>query len=295
MKKIILVISHERSGTHFLIDSLVNNFKNVVFPVMRPSFSTVENLLLPHDKGVAEAFHSFLFRDNDGEGAKIFKTHLLPDEFELALNTENYFAFPQDRESVEYLYRHALKIYISRDVRDVMVSRYHYMKSGGGLHIAMDQKFSELTVSQFIRLPNYHIMPCRSFAVYDKNLITYWKYHTNTWKRQYVSHVTYEDLKTNFTSVIKAIGTQLDIGHLLIANISQPAFSKPSANFFVKIRNRGLRLLRLKKNDKITAVKPRIGVIGDHATCFNEDDYRFIDKNLFESNSQSQSPVRGYV
>ena len=50
MKKYIIISSHPRSGTHFLIDSLIFNSSILSFPKIRPSYSTLENLILAHDK-----------------------------------------------------------------------------------------------------------------------------------------------------------------------------------------------------------------------------------------------------
>jgi len=280
--KIILIVSHQRSGTHFLIDSIVKNFNNAVFPHIRPSFSTVENLLLPHDNQVTENFYNFLFSDKNDAKIKIFKTHLLPDEFEIVLNNKIYFPNLKDRKIVEYIYKNCTKIYITRDVYDVIVSLYYYMKNGGGLQNAMRQRLAEISLYDFIRMPNYHIMPCRGFSDFDRNIITYWSYHIKQWSKNNVLHVSFEDLTKNFEKTIHAIAEKLDKTDLLVENISKPIMKRPSRYRILDVTRKIIkRILKIKSNNfESTAVKPRKGIIGDHKTIFSEEDYDFIKKQL---------------
>jgi len=271
---ILLVISHPRSGTHFLIDSIVRNFKNTKFPRIRPSFASVENLFLFHDSKVSEMFHNYVFNDM-GEEIRIVKTHILPDEFEAALGNGRYFSNIKDKRIVEYLYNEAQKIYISRDVKDVIISWYYYHKNGAGLHNAMKLRIQEATISEFMRSPNYHIMPCRSFSDFDQNLIRYWKYHNEQWEGKDVIKVRYEGLKNTFVQTIRYIAKELGKENSLIEDITKPPFLKQSDNFLIKRIQ-----YRIKRMLGVTAVSPRKGVIGDHKSHFSPDDYRFIENEL---------------
>jgi hypothetical protein len=279
----VLVVSHERSGTHFLIDSISRNFRNAVFPVIRPSYSSLENLFLPHDKRITEKFYDFLFDRSPEGGVKLFKTHILPLEFEMALERKDYFPDRRDREIVDYLYNCAPKIYIQRDVKDVMVSLFHYMKSGGGLHVAMAERIAEISFSEFIRLPNFHIMPCRSFSDIDKNLVTYWTNHTKQWHKKKIISVTFEELKTNFLAAIQRLSVDLNINHLLLENISPsalPPSPKHPENLMERVFFKIKKRLGFPKIDLSTAVQPRKGIIGDHRSHFSREDYVFVRENL---------------
>lgn len=281
--KTVLIVSHERSGTHFLIDSIRKNFRNAIFPAIRPSYSSVENLFLPHDKNVTRKFYDFLFNESSKEGIKLFKTHLLPMEFEIALKNEDYFSDIRDREIVSYLYNYTPKVYIKRDVHDLLVSLFHYMKNGGGLQVAMRERIADISFSEFIRLPNYHIMPCRSFSEIDKNLITYWANHVKQWQKKEVVLITFEELKKNFMDTLNKLAIDLEIRHFLLENISPPDLPIPPdppksivGKAFLRIKNK----MSIPKNELSTAVLPRKGIIGDHKTHFSDDDYVFVRESL---------------
>ena len=48
-KKCILVAAHPRSGTHFTINSLCMNLKDIEFPLIRDGYPSLEGLFLTHD------------------------------------------------------------------------------------------------------------------------------------------------------------------------------------------------------------------------------------------------------
>ena len=53
-KNVVVVSGHPRSGTHLVIDAIRLNIHNSDFPLIRPSFSTREHLILPHDNQVLD-------------------------------------------------------------------------------------------------------------------------------------------------------------------------------------------------------------------------------------------------
>lgn len=270
--KTILVVSHPRSGTHFLIDSIMRNFRDMEFPHIRPSFPSMENLLLYHDRNVSDMFHDYVFSSNGKN--RIVKTHILPDEFEMALNSKKYFPNPKDRRIMEHVYFNAEKLYISRDVKDVMVSWFYYHKSGAALHGAMASRIQDATLPEFIRFSNHHIMPCRGFSDFDENLITYWSYHNKRWKEQNVISLQYEDLKCNFERTMRYIASKLNVEDMLLPDITKPPFIKLSSNKWInRIK------YRISRKLGITAVQPRKGVVGDHKSHLLPDDYAFIDRS----------------
>jgi hypothetical protein len=268
----VLVISHERSGTHFLIDSIVKNIESAIFPKIRPSFSSLENLFLPHDQSVTDEFYEYTF---ETEGIKIFKTHMLPEEIETYRTQEAFFNSEKDLEIIKEVYENSYKIYIKRDVKDVLVSLFYYMKKGGGLHNAMKQRVKQENISDFIRSTNFRIMPSRGFEEKkDGNLVKYWNYHNSTWKESADVFINYRNLKKDFVGTIEEIAKELNVENELVDDIQKPEFLKPTGNVILdKIRARMAWLLY-----KNSSVAPRKGVIGDYKNHFSKNDLEFIEK-----------------
>lgn len=290
---VILVSGHSRSGTHFIIDAIVRNFKGAMFSVIRPGFPSVENLFNPHDKGVTERFYDYVFSgDNDNE-IRICKTHIIAEEFDMALSRDDYFVNDKDKQIVDYLYNQAKIIYMTRDVRDVLVSMYRFMRLGGGYQSGLRGRLADATVSEFVRSPNYRVMPCRAFSEIDKNLVYYWANHVKQWQKPNIYQMHYAELKNNFEKNIKDMSKALNWDHLLADNISEPKVSKVSGGFFSRLPH----FLKLKLQPKdSTAVSPYKGVVGSHKSHFNEEDYAFIEANsqLVKENARNGWKLEGF-
>lgn len=275
VKDWILVASHQRSGTHFLIDSLRLNLKGAAFPLMHPSYPSLENLLLPHGEDV---FEGFLNHAAGANGAiPIFKTHLLPSEIEAACTSPGPLA-PEERTFLEDLYRKACKVYIRRDGRDVLVSLYHLMREGVGLHSGLKTRLAMTTFSDFIRMPNNHIHTVRSFQPFDANRVTYWLHHVEEWMSVSESlTVNYEDLHGEFEQSVIQLANDLSLGGSLVEPIRRMAIGP--------VRKRPLPMRLAKKlinpgGITSTAVLPRKGIVGDWKNHFDEDDLRFYLDNV---------------
>ena len=79
-KNLTIIASHPRSGTHFLIDSIQLNLPKISFPQIRPSFATLENIILPHDKEIFGLWINWLKKCDDENLNPIIKTHCLPSD-----------------------------------------------------------------------------------------------------------------------------------------------------------------------------------------------------------------------
>ena len=94
--KFIFIISHPRSGTHFTIDSLrINLGSQVNFGNIRPSYSTIENLILPHDPEINEEWikwinnlDNFLQYWKDLSNFQEITNYLSNDRFTLIASTK---------------------------------------------------------------------------------------------------------------------------------------------------------------------------------------------------------------
>ena len=201
---IILVSSHRRSGTHFLIDSLRANIQDSVFPNHR-QLPVDFNLgsLFSKDEKILNIFKS-LINDNS---TVIIKSHLLPEE----CNMED----PKDKieEYIKEIYENSKKIYISRDGKDTLVSLYKFINP-------------PISFSQFIREKNDHIVrEIRSENYFDSNRVYYWTYHTTRWQLdKTVKQISFSDLSCQFDLTLSNISTFLDSP--ILSTITKPEIPK---------------------------------------------------------------------
>lgn len=261
----ILVVSHERSGTHFLIESILANISNSVFPKIRPSFSTIENLLLPHDQDITEKWSEFVFNDNGD--TKIYKTHVTREELLKALNEEGYLN-KSEKNILNAILMSSKIVYISRNTEDVMYSLYNFMKNGGALQNASTQRLEAADFSQFIRMPNHHIMPIRAFDWFDYSLPRYHNYHVRSWRDNCDYYINYESLKGSYAEeaykLMSFLGT----------NLKKSKINQPPNPF----KNKSLNRLKSFFSDSPSYVLARKGIIGEGRGLLSEEDKIFISK-----------------
>jgi len=178
-----MVISHERSGTHFLIDSICANttkFRNNVINVYTEN--DYENPITYKSK-VCDHLLSFV----DRHTSQIFKSHHKAEFLEDIL----------DLLSPEFEI-----FYIDRNPLDVLTSLYHYY--------------------QRTNHPNFH-PDIENFLFYlepkdpwyslnrDPNNTERLRNHVTEWKKQNINFVKYEDLINDYTGTIEQIFSILDI------------------------------------------------------------------------------------
>ena len=145
------------------------------------------------------------------------------------LKHPHYLKGEKERKIVEYLYNEISTLYISREVHDTLVSRYHYEKdAGGGLYNGMTSRLRDVSIAEYIRMTNYFILPCRASMEFDLNPVTYWNYHVQTWHQRGIIKVQYEDLKNNFQETVRKMAGDLKLENRLNKDIRQ--LQVPSAN-----------------------------------------------------------------
>lgn len=147
MSILILVVSHRRSGTHWVIDSLRNNFPDVEY-----QFYNLDQISKNHQYYIPVS--KFTGKISKTSKHLILKSHMTAQltPFE-----------PDEREFVKELLKNNKVIYVFRDGRDVLVSLYYYMQ---GYRNDLPQ------FSDFIRMKNDFD------RYYDSvNRIEYWKEH----------------------------------------------------------------------------------------------------------------------
>jgi hypothetical protein len=179
---IIVVHSHPRSGTHFIIDSLRLNLDRAVFPLSVPWNSDFNyGALMRNDPAVNE----FIERQLSENSITIFKSHLLPVEIETAIKRSKL--SQKCVVLMRRIWKEAKHIYIYRDIRDVMISYYHFKDWG-------------MSFQEFIRSPNdldkFHI---RKVQEYDCDRVSLWVEHVTRWLEfPHAVVIQYEDFDMHF-------------------------------------------------------------------------------------------------
>ena len=244
----ILVTSHRRSGTHFLIDSLRKNISDAEFPNHRhlPADFNLGSLFSKSDK-VYSVFTDLI----DTNHPVIIRSHLLPEECHLTAPKDKY------EELVNDIFTNSKKLYISRGGKDVLISLYKYLKP-------------ESSFSAFLREENDHIVKeIRSPQAFDANRVAYWSYHINQWQQQNaVNLITFDELMTSFKPTMTDILNFLQCA--VPADIVQPMIPNNMLwhNLQKKLNHFGL--VKLPESSSVrpnkrsnTADKPSFSVADD--------------------------------
>ncbi len=197
----ILVSSHRRSGTHFLIDSLRKNIPGADFP---------NHAFLPADFNIGSLFsksehvYRIFQRQLDRNGPIIVKSHLLPEECNPTRPRDKF------ESLIKSIFNESRKLYISRDGRDVLISLFKFLKPRS-------------TFSEFIREPNDHIVhEIRTPQPYDDNRVAYWSYHVDQWKQvDGIMHLSFGELKQDFQTTLSSVLGFLEIPHVDSIEIPQ--------------------------------------------------------------------------
>lgn len=257
MSKLILVNSHSRSGTHFLIDTLTSNIKDAVFPnsLYIPRDFNISTLVEEKTEAVYNSFQKNI--NNNKQRVIVIKNHLLPEELNLISPQDKY------EEFLKEIYHKSVKIYIYRDGKDVLTSWYKYFED------------KNISFGDFIREKNDYISPLRKLSGIDENRVKYWNYHVESWlEEEGVIAVKYEDLHNDYE---KTVSKLLDnLGEKVPKTIKRPGVPKNILLHRIMIR---LNKMGLIKKLKSTSVKPGKGSIGRYRNYFTEDDIKFFEEN----------------
>jgi len=189
--KKIAVFSHERSGTHFLMNSIAVNFDYISSPWF--NFDSELNLNF-HS---ADELHGFLAQLKSKPIANILKSHH-PFDFLAPVIDEFCDGFKV--------------FYMIRDPRDAIISNWKLINS-----LAWDEGPQGTTVSEFVFNP-----PAGRMMRYQKHneesMLSRWKTHVSGWMRfiendpaQRAMVIRYEDLNMSFDTEIARISEFLEL------------------------------------------------------------------------------------
>jgi hypothetical protein len=186
----VIVAAHERSGTHFLMNTLAHCFGYVATPWIDFDYSSV-NINFHSARRVAGFFKQF----HGYNVASLFKSH------------HNYAFF---QPVIEEVLGEFIVFYVYRDPRDVMVS---YWKLVAGLPWHEGPKTA--TCREFVRAaPEGQMLRYQTRQA--PSLLHRWRAHVDGWTREVpaglrhrVCFVRYEDLHGRYEASVDAIATFL--------------------------------------------------------------------------------------
>ena len=176
VNKNILVVSHERSGTHFLINTIARNF---------PPYSN-DDLSVSGDGG---SLRENLRKYYINKEKRIFKSHH---------QAEYFLPF------LDELLEHFHIFYIVRDGRDTITSCYHYYNQQSD-----DISPKSATISELLKKP----ADPRYCLTESTNIVQRWAVHVEGWLklRDKITIVNYEDLSLHFEESLINIGHSLQM------------------------------------------------------------------------------------
>lgn len=200
MNKKILVVSHERAGTHFLIDSIAENHKQFsneridlyIEEYLPPS----ESRLISYKNNLQKEISSYFGISTN----RIFKSHHDVKFFDGIL--------PELKKEFDILY-------IKRNVLDTLTSCYHYYS----YHPHVDFPYSE-DIDQFLFniKPYDHLTDSAYSFKKSENNVLRWLNHTTGWEKAGVHIVDYDSLNSDFQNEMKSISKALKMELPLYCN-----------------------------------------------------------------------------
>lgn len=280
--KFIIVVTHPRSGTHFLINSLCMNFDGLEFPLIRNGYATLEALFYDHDDEYTNEWERCVFEDNGR--IKIFKSHSMPSDILSALR-KNDFLKEKEKKIIRTIYENSKIINVCRDGRDALVSFYYFAKkAGGSLPKGLEARIRNLSFSDFIRMPNKYYSPVRGYEVRkDKNRVAFWRSHVNEWLNEKgVLTIRYEDLHRKHEETIGRVASFAGLEGRRAGAIEKPLFEPINlkANIFLRALGKVKRTFKpglTQKGSKLVHPSyPRKGIIGEWKTHFTEEDRQYF-------------------
>ncbi|MFX0133292.1 MAG: sulfotransferase domain-containing protein [Candidatus Hodarchaeota archaeon] len=245
-KNLIVIVSHRRSGTHWIIDSIRKNSNDV-----SQNYFNLDQMLESSNKYISpDEFITLLNEYKKNKLKPILKTHM----------TANFSPFTSKKslKIINEIIDNSKIIYVYRDGRDVMVSFWYYMK-----------KFTK-------NLPDFSdfiIMNNDSDPTYSNlNRIEYWKEHIVGWfeltyKYRNICLVSYEELYYTYQKTMKHIFNFLELQKLYPKFKEVKLQDKNVGYYFKKLMAKIIPI-----NMESTSIHPRKGIVGDHKNHFTKKD-----------------------
>lgn len=245
MKKVI-VVSFQRSGTHFLINTLSTNFVGI-------DDGWVDIIHEKENRWVKEVSpHNF----KDKIYEQLLKVYY-PSPFKKCLKT-HYQVYFFEHYLEEIIGKYDI-FYMIRDPRDVMVACYHYYNNTN-----FEQFIKEPDFSRFLRRELWDVrtetQPFSYSQVKPRNIVDKWNNHVLSWlpyKDKGVTFIRFYDLKARLEQTLRYIVSR---SQQRLKEIIQP----------ITVED---------KRYRPDFIKPGLerGAVGVWTDYFTEDDLRFVE------------------
>lgn len=185
--KTVMIISHRRSGTHWTLDAVRNNFHSIdkKFIEMDRIYPWSVNPLSINE------FQELI--NNKAGKTVLIKSHLPPNIETLNLSNKL-------KEFICELVESSKIIYVYRDGRDVLVSLYYYMKK-------YDLQIKDIDFSTFLRMYNqFDCFPSVQCYQNQLNRVKYWRFHVEEWlKNPNLISISYEMLDRDYQTTVSKL------------------------------------------------------------------------------------------
>lgn len=185
MKKAILVVTHERSGTHLLINMI--NYRH------NGDFSSIGRLPSENIPHTIEVYKDWVYK------------YILTNRYSLNVVSKSHHQVEFYTDFIDFLFENYYVIYLKRDIKDVLVSYYKFLNSDEKDHKPIpgfpefkDWVFmnpEKVGYKYFANYPDPHVvvMPCD----YIERIYL----HTKGWEKysDEILTLNYEDILMNYS------------------------------------------------------------------------------------------------
>ncbi|MFT5422769.1 MAG: LPS sulfotransferase NodH [Phycisphaerales bacterium] len=246
----VLVVSHERSGTHLLIDALRRNFAACCARPKRFAnphdwiYFSADRLREGHPRAVGtNAAERALARAQ----RPILKAHMTPDFPGLR---------PENREWFLDRARAATTLHLHRDGRDVLCS-YHRLRLRASAE-------TPPTVSAFLRS-----------KVEGHNVVRFWAEHTRAWlEAEDAVSIAFESLLTEPDATLQSIARALGLARKAVARPLPERGTSPWPARFSRLTGR-------LESSNLVSLGP-VGLPGRWQDAFTRDDRAYFHEQAGE-------------
>jgi hypothetical protein len=199
MSRILLVSSHPRSGTHFLIDSILRNAPESKFPYLSCGDLNLQKLFWKNETALIEI--EALLNQHKSD-VLIIKSHASPSE--VARFIEDSKASYAAKEAVRLVWGSSEKVYLFREAKATLTSFWRYSDPQG-----------KLSFAEFVNAPHHWVQAGGIVTLANVDKRDFYRKHLEEWGElaslESVRCVDYQDLLSNHSTVMTSLFDQMNL------------------------------------------------------------------------------------